>query len=199
MTAWKDDSTQAGIVAGTLGVYGERAAGSRAVASAVHRAAAYLAERHPWRAPTDREITDARHLIGSSLAPTPRQAMRTAVLTLLSVYVSRYWIPAARLVASELVLGSTAADLVWLRRDGRLIIHELKTDMFAGPAHPPTVAQAQALCAEASERFAGAFAGVHVLMLRRPADSFLLAPRDRGRAPSARSGDPGDAAGRRCP
>jgi hypothetical protein len=89
MTAWKDDSTQAG----TLGVYGERVAGSRAVGSAVHRAAAYLAESHPWRAPTGREIADARYLIGNSLAPTPRQAMRTAVLTLLSVYIVRYWDP----------------------------------------------------------------------------------------------------------
>lgn len=156
------------------GAYARRLKATTVVGAATHRLIAHLAEAPGARPPSREALTEARRLLVPGWPPVRRLAMRSAVLSLTAVYVERFWIARARLVASELVMGDTAADLVWARPDGQLIVHEIKTGLFAGPDEPTIVAQAEAQAAEGHRLFGDLFAGVNVIVLRRPIDSFLV-------------------------
>ncbi len=116
----------------------------------------------------------ARALVGRGRSPSARQALRCAVSTLTNVYVQAFWPPGGRLVASELVTGDTALDLLWLLRDGTLLADELKTGIVAGSRHEPTVQQAHAQAQEASALLGATFTAVRVVILQRPDDSFTV-------------------------
>lgn len=154
----------------------ERVEGAGLVGTSVHLLIQLLAERGgPAPAVAD-VIGEGRAFVGHGRSPSARQALRVAVITLTCVYVRQFWPLGGRLIASELIVGDAALDLLWLLADGRLQAHELKTGMFAGPAHEPTVMQARRQAEQASALLGASFSGVRVALLRWPDSSFHVDP-----------------------
>lgn len=144
------------------------------VGSATHQLIAYLAAR--WQQPTPSEIwrEGRRWLEARNVAVPNRQAFRAQALTRAAVYFDRFARPGWRFAGHHLVKSpGVEYDLVW-QRGRRLEVDEIKTGRLrpADLERAQEQARLQLLAGDAA--FGPGFAGVRVVVLTRPEQSFYL-------------------------
>lgn len=117
----------------------------------------------------------AATMLPAGLAPVHRQALLTFLVPMAGSYLRHFSRPGWRFLGSEMIVGDVALDLLWQDR-GRLEADEVKSSASAPTlwrAAAEAQATAQAHCAR--RHFGQAFAGVRVVALAIPAETFWVA------------------------